>query len=275
MKVLELREATLTRGGRAILDAVSLTIRAGEHTAILGPNGSGKSSLVKLLTHHHHARATPGAEPPVRVMGEALWNVERLRSHLGIVSPELHEHFVTGSSMGPITVLEAVISGFFASEVIFLHHEVTSEMRERALRALEVAGAAHLAEKRMSETSTGEARRALIARALVTGPPVLVLDEPTTGLDVVARSHFLDRLATIARGPATILLITHHAEEILPAIGRVILLDRGRVAFDGPKEEALTAERLTGLFGSPVRVSERQGWYSLAVEPPPSASGQS
>lgn len=264
-RVLELRDATLVKGGRRILHSISLSIGHGEHTAILGPNGSGKSSLVKLLTHHHHPLASPGGAAPVRAFGEERWNVERLRARLGIVSPELQQSFVVGSSLGPVTVLDAVVSGYFASEVLFLHHEVTEEMREGAMRALEVVHAGHLAPKRMSETSTGEARRVLIARALVTAPPVLVLDEPTTGLDVVARGQFLERLREIARRAATVLLITHHVEEIFPEIRRVILLDGGRVAFDGPKEEALIPARLGAVFGAPMRLTQERGWYALSV----------
>ena len=265
MKVLELRDATLVKGGRTILDSLDLAIEAGEHTAILGPNGSGKSSLIRLLTHHHHALAREEG-PSVRVMEEDRWNVEELRSRLGIVSPDLQRSFEAGSVLGPLTALEAVISGFFASEILFLHHVVTAEMRDGAREALEMAGAATLEGKRMNEMSTGEARRVLIARALVTSPAVLVLDEPTTGLDLVARGRFLERLRSIVAREVTLLLITHHVEEILPEIRRVLLLDAGRIVFDGPTAEALQAPRLSRLVGAPVRVERRGGWYGANCE---------
>lgn len=265
--VLELNDATVMKGERRILDSLSLTIRRGEHTAILGPNGSGKSSLIKLLTHQHYPLVHRDGSAPVRVLGEDRWNIADLRSRLGIVSPDLQQSFVVGTGTGSLGALDTVISGFFASEVIFLHHEVTDEMRERAMRALELASASHLSKKRLNEMSTGEARRVLIARAMVTSPPVLVLDEPTTGLDLVARQAFLTRLRRIAREETTILLITHHVEEILPEIDRVVLLQCGRVVYDGPKHRAMDQERLGTLFGAPVALREDDGWFGMSLHP--------
>lgn len=267
--LLELRDATVVRNGRAILDSVSITIGHGEHTAILGPNGSGKSSLIKLLTHQLYPLIHADGSASVRVMGEDHWNVSDLRSRLGIISPDLQQNFVVGPGTGSLRALDAVISGFFASEIIFLHHHVTEQMRERAWEALEATRAAHLAHKQVGAMSTGEARRVLIARALVTRPPVLVLDEPTTGLDLVARQAFLTRLRDIARDEATVLLITHHVEEILPEIDHVILLQEGRVAYDGPKREAMDPMRLGALFGAQVTLRARAGWFEMSLHGDP------
>lgn len=267
--VLELNDAVVVKGGQRILDGVTLSIREGEHTAIVGPNGSGKSSLIKLLTHQHYPLVHADGSPPVRVFGQHRWNIADLRSQLGIVSPDLQHSFVTGSSVGKVRGLEAVVSGFLASHVIFLHHDVTDAMRAEAARALELVGAEHLAEKRLDQMSTGEARRVLIARALVTDPRMLVLDEPTTGLDLVARQSFLARIRRIAQGGVTVLLITHHVEEIFPEVSRVILLRRGRVAYDGPKREVLDAGPLGEVFESPVSVHERGGWYRLGLDSEP------
>ncbi|HET8656857.1 MAG TPA: ATP-binding cassette domain-containing protein [Longimicrobiaceae bacterium] len=262
--VLELNDATVVLGGQRVLDGVTLSIRAGEHAAIVGPNGSGKSSLVKLLTHQYRALHREGA-PPVRVLGRDRWNVTELRSRMGIVSPDLQHRFVGGSSMGRLRGLDVVLSGFFASEVLFFHHEVTAEMRERAGEALERVGASHLGEKPLAAMSTGEARRVLIARALAPGPGVLVLDEPTTGLDLVARHAFMERVRGVAQAGTTVLLITHHVEEIVPEIDRVILLRRGRVALDGPKREVLTSASLSAAYSSPLTLEERAGWYSARL----------
>jgi iron complex transport system ATP-binding protein len=113
--------------------------------------------------------------------------------------------------------------------------------------------------------STGEARRVLIARALVHGPKALVLDEPTRGLDLVARHHFMERVRGVARQGTTIVLVTHHVDEIIPEIGRVILLGRGRVAFDGSKTAALTPAILGPVFGASLAVGETNGYYNVRV----------
>jgi iron complex transport system ATP-binding protein len=139
-------------------------------------------------------------------------------------------------------------------------------MRQQADDALESMDAAHLATKVMGDMSTGEARRVLIARALVRKPRALVLDEPTRGLDLVARHRFMERIRAIARQGTTILLVTHHIDEIIPEIGRVILLRRGRVDSDGPKPAALTAERLSETFGAPVTIEEANGYYSAHLD---------
>ena len=207
-----------------ILDSLTLTIREGEHTAIVGPNGAGKSFLTKLLTHDERARAPEDGSSPVRVFGSDNWDVFELRSQLGIISADLHHRFVVGNNEGRVTGENAVLSGFLASQGILRYGSVTAEMRRRAADALERMGVAHLAKRWMDELSSGEARRVLLARALVTSPRALVLDEPTTGLDLVARHSFMERVRQIARDGTTLILITHHIEEIVPEIERVILL---------------------------------------------------
>lgn len=263
--VLELRDARIVRDGRHILDGVSLVVHRGEHTAIVGPNGSGKSSLIGLLTHDHYPLPPANGEPPVCVFGRARWNVVELRRRMGIVSADLQQRFAHGTSVGHLRGQDAVVSGFFASQVLFFHHEVTPAMRERARRALARLGGERLAEQSLATMSTGEVRRVLIARALVTDPELLVLDEPTSGLDLVARRGFLALLGSLAEQDLTILLITHQVEEILPQIGRVVLLADGKVAHDGPKREALTSAALSGVFGSSVVLRERGGHYALEL----------
>src|SRR6185295_804905 len=133
--------------------------------------------------------------------------------------------------------------------------------RAAAAEALARMGVAHLAATPLATMSTGEARRVLIARALVHNPRALVLDEPTRGLDLVARHRFMERVRAIAQQGTTILLVTHHIDEIIPEIERVILLQRGRVACDGPKAAVLTAERLSETFGAPLTIEEADGYY--------------
>jgi iron complex transport system ATP-binding protein len=249
--------------GVRVLDDLTLTIRAGEHTAILGPNGAGKSTLMKLLAlEQYPLPGEPGASP-VRVFGRERWNVFELRSQLGMVSPDLHDRFTRGNTRGAITAHDAVVSGFFASQGLFDHHSVSEAMRQAAGDALETMGVAHLANVSLDAMSTGEARRVLIARALAHKPRALVLDEPTRGLDLVARHQFMERVRGVARAGTTILLVTHHVDEIIPEIERVILLQDGRVAGDGPKGTILTGDLLSRVFRAPLVVDRRNGYYHV------------
>ena len=271
--ILELVNATVVKDGRRVLDSLTLTIRAGEHTAIVGPNGAGKSVFVNLITLQERALAaadgTPGhpnagaalGTPPVRLFGSDNWNVFELRSQLGIVSAYLHHRFVIGNNEGRIRAEAAVLSGFFASQGILRYSRVTDEMRKHTADALARMGVSHLARRRLDEMSSGEARRVLLARALVTSPRALMLDEPTTGLDLVARHDFMERVRQIARAGTTLILVTHHIEEIVPEVGRVILLRDGRIIATGLKMSVLTAERLSELFDAPITLEETDGYY--------------
>ena len=254
-----------------MIDAMSLRIAEGEHTVVLGPNGAGKSVLLRLLTHQERPLAREGT-PPVRVLGRDIWNITDLQSQLGIVSADLHQRFVSGNSEGLITAEAAVLSGFLVSYGILRYGVVTDEMRRQTQEALGMMGVAHLAQRRLNEMSSGEARRVMLARALVTAPRALVLDEPTTGLDVAARHGFMDRVRRIARDGTTLILITHHVEEIIPEILRVVLLRHGRIVADGPKESTLTPDHLSRVFEAPLRLDRAGGFYfarpaGAALEP--------
>jgi iron complex transport system ATP-binding protein len=264
--VLELAHASVVKNNRRILDDLNLVIREGEHTAIVGPNGAGKSSLMKLLTLHHYALNNQDGPPAVRVFGRERWNVFELRSLLGIVSSDLHHSFVQGNEMGRITGHGAVVSGFFASQGLFQHQAVDEQMKQRASAALERLRATHLADKPLDQMSTGEARRVLIARALVVEPRALVLDEPTTGLDIVARHEFMQLVRSIAREGTTVIIVTHHIDEIIPEIERVVLLQQGRITHNGPKHQILSSANLSQTFGAPIRLQHSNGYYSLALD---------
>jgi iron complex transport system ATP-binding protein len=259
--ILELTDATVVKDDRAVLDGLTLTIREGEHTAILGPNGAGKSLLVSLLTLYERPVARVGGVPPVRVFGDDNWNVFELRRQLGIVSADLHLHFVAGNSEGRIRGDAAVLSAFLASHGILRYGDITEEMRARAAEALHLVGATHLASRWLDQMSSGEARRVMLARVLVTSPRALILDEPTTGLDLAARHGFMERVRAVARAGTTIILVTHHLEEIIPEIERVILLRDGRVAGDGPKDQMLAAEPLSHVFNLRVAIDRADGYH--------------
>ncbi len=262
--LLRINGATLVRGGRHVLDDLHLEVAARQHTAIIGPNGSGKSSLVKLITRQHYPLARADGRPAVTIFGRERWDIFALRSLLGIVSADLHAAFVGDAGLRG---LDAVVSGFFAAQGLASHHAVTPDMTRRGAEALAQAGAAFLAQRPLATMSTGEARRVLIARALVHDPRALLLDEPTTGLDLIARQRFLETLGGIARRGKTILLVTHHVEEVLPDIGRIILMQGGRIFRDGDKADVLTSENLSALYDAPIEVRESGGYYAARALP--------
>lgn len=270
--LLELENASLIKDGRPILRDLNLRIEAGSHTAILGANGSGKSSLIKLITREEYPYSRQGRGPsPVRIWGRTSWDVFALRPLLGLVSANVRALFaresdVSGHVSGPVTGMEAVLSGFFASRGVAPHHQITPAMRKAAQGALERVEAVYLAEQTLSTMSTGEVQRILLARALVNEPPALLLDEPTSGLDLVARQNFLSVLRRVAHSGTTLVLVTHHVEEIVPEIERVVLLREGTIVADGPKSEILVSERLGTTFGAALRVEERAGFYRAHIE---------
>jgi iron complex transport system ATP-binding protein len=262
--VIELTNLTSMRGGVAVLHDLSLAIAPGQHTAILGPNGAGKSSLMRLLMLEDRPLATDGT-PPLRLFGRSSWDLMELRRHLGVVTGDFDANFGWSTSRGRVRGLDVALSGLFGSQGVFGNYAVTDRMREQAADALHRVDAAHLAEKPLNEMSAGERRRVLIARALVTSPGALLLDEPTTGLDMVARHRFMESVRALARAGTTTIIVTHHAEEIVPEIQRVVLLQAGRIAFDGPPEDALTPQRLEAVFGAPVVVGRSAGYFHVRL----------
>lgn len=257
--LLEFHQATALFGGVRALDSITTTIDMGENVAVIGPNGSGKSTLIKLITRELYPQAVNG-ETPVRILGESAWDVFKLRTLFGIVSADLQDFF-----RRPLLGRDAILSGFFGSVGLYPHHELTDLMRVRADELLQFLGIEYLASKYMTEMSTGEARRILIARALVHEPKALILDEPSNGLDPRAARKFADSLRIIAREGNSVILVTHHLPDIFPEISRVIMLQNGRIFADGPKQEVLTSECLSELFSMPAGVVERDGYYHLMV----------
>jgi len=253
--LVEFRNVSVIRGGRILLDRVSLTIREGEHIAILGPNGAGKSSLIRAINREYYP-SSPGPETVFRFRGRETWDAFDLRSHIGLVSGDLQQTFTRR-----ISGREVVLSGFFSSIGLFLSHEVTDAMERKADDILEFLEVAHLADRPMTEISSGEARRLLIGRALVHDPGTLVLDEPTNSLDLHALHTFRKTLRKIARSGTGIILVTHNLHDIIPEISRVVLMRDGAVRMDGRKAEVLTDEAVGNLFRVPARVREEDGYY--------------
>ncbi|HEY1422191.1 MAG TPA: ATP-binding cassette domain-containing protein [Candidatus Acidoferrum sp.] len=254
--LLELENVTVMRGEQPALNKISLRIGSGEHVCILGPNGCGKSTLIKTITRECYPLAREGSA--MRILGRERWDIFELRGHLGIVSPDLLASCTTDS-----TGRDVVLSGFFSSTRIFPHHHPDTEKVQLAEAALERLGIAHLANRPLLQMSSGEAKRTLIARALVHQPDTLLFDEPSNALDIGAQFQLRKTMRELARSGLAILLVTHHVSEIIPEIDRVILLRDGRIVADGPKEKILTEENLSSLFGAGVRLQSSNGFFHL------------
>jgi iron complex transport system ATP-binding protein len=251
--LLELSNIHLLRGGRPVFNGLSFRVEQGENVAVLGPNGSGKSSLLKLLTREIYPVARD-VRFRLRILGREAWTLFELRKQLGIVSMDLQQDFARECSGW-----EAVVSGFFSSVGLWSNHRVTEAMERKAWKVLGTLGVEDLAGRLMTEMSSGEARRMLLGRALIHDPEALVLDEPTTSLDLRAQREFRELMRRLARGGTNLVLVTHTLEEVIPEISRVILLRRGRVFRDGPLREVLTSDTLSELYGMKVRVALEDG----------------
>ena len=250
---LDLTAVNVARGDRVVLHDVNLSFAAGEHVAILGPNGCGKSTLILAMTCQVYPMVQPGMQ--VKIFGRERWDLTQLRQHFGVVVADL-----PGERTAVTCGLDAVTAGFFSASTLWPNLHVTPEMRERSWEALERIEATHLAEQMVGTMSAGEKRRIVIARALVHRPKQLLLDEPSNALDLAAQRELRETMQRLAQQGTGLVLVTHHLGDILPEIKRVILMSDGRIVADGPREELLTEERLSELFGASVRIGRDEEW---------------
>lgn len=256
--ILEVRGLRVNRGDTRILENIHWRVGPGEHWVILGANGSGKTSLLNVLL----AYLTPTAgEVSVMgsVFGETPWH--ELRTHIGLVSASLAQMMAPDEP-----ALISVISGKDA--IIDYIEEITPDERRTAMRILRDVEAGHLADRPWEVLSQGERQRILIGRALMARPKILILDEPSAGLDPVARETFLEFLGRLAakRNAPTLVLVTHHVEEIPPCITHALLLKAGHALSQGSIDKTLTSKLLTEVFSRPATIRKLQGRYRLQIE---------
>jgi iron complex transport system ATP-binding protein len=258
MPIVELRDITYVRESQTILSGVSLRIDPGQHWALLGANGSGKTTLLKVITGYEWPSAGE-----VAVLGERFGecDLRELRKMVGWVSSAVLHQFPAHN-----TAREVVASGLDAS--IGLYRDFSAAEWAAAEAALARLGEAAIAHRAYRLLSQGEQQRVLIARALVNRPALLILDEPCAGLDPAARERFLEDLNGVSRqaDAPTMILVTHHIEEIGPWISDVLVLRAGRMLATGPREEVLRAEVLAQAFDGRCRVDEVGGRYYLRWE---------
>ena len=256
-RILGVSGLTIRRGNVVILENICWQVLAGEHWVILGANGSGKTSLLCALTGY----LTPTAGE-VEVLGQRYGRTDwrQLRRRLGLVSSAIRRLIPPGEP-----ALETVVSGKYA--MIEFWGKMTPAERRRGRQILRQIECLELADRPWLFLSQGERQRVLIGRALMAKPAVLILDEPCAGLDPGAREHFLQFLQRLGRGarPPTLVLVTHHVEEIMPVFSHVLILKKARVMAQGPKKGGLTSAALSEAFVEPVRLRQRQGRYTLEL----------
>ncbi|GIM88293.1 ABC transporter ATP-binding protein [Paractinoplanes toevensis] len=262
--VLHLDRVTFRRDGKQILYGIDYTVNAGEHWVMLGPNGAGKSTVLGFCGAVTHP--TSGT---VHVLGRQLGTVElqALRRSIGHVNPR-------HPLRSPLTVREVVLTGLTGTVETPSRWEPTAAQLGRARELIDLLGLAARAEDRWPTLSQGERGRALIARALVADPRLLLLDEPTTGLDVAAREQLLDTVDLLHRTHPELasVLVTHHLEELPEGTTHALLIAEGRVVAAGPVHAVLTSENVTAAFRHPIDVEFRDGRWSARAARPARAS---
>lgn len=258
MKALEMRNISVVRDGKKILDSIDIDIDEHENVAVIGRNGSGKTTLIKLMRGEISPYYDEGLASVMRIFGEDTWSIFDVRSRMGIVSMDLQSMF-----RGDTKVWEVVSSGFFGSLDVFRNMHLTEEMVKKAYDSAYLMGIEDLLERTVEGLSLGEMRRALISRALVTDPKTLVLDEPMTGLDIVMSSKFRMMFDILTERGVNIVMITHDLADIPEKIGRVIMVKDGKIFADGKKEELITSENMTELYGEPIKVEKDMGIYRM------------
>ena len=243
-----------TRDGRDLLDGVDWRVEADQDWVVIGLNGSGKTSLIRIAAlYEHPSRGT------VDVLGERLGrtDVRVLRTRLSLVSAAMADLVRPN-----LSATEVVMCGRFAALEPWWH-TYTDADRDRARALLAAQGVGAVADHPMGTLSSGERQRTLLARALMNEPGLVLLDEPTAGLDLRGREELVDRLGALAVDPAAapLVRVTHHVEEIPPGFTHLLALRDGRVLAQGPVDEVLTAELLSDTFGLPLVLERRDGRF--------------
>jgi len=260
--VLDVRGVVMRRDGRQVLGPLDWTVRRGEHWAVLGPNGAGKTTLVTIIA----AREFPSGGD-VAILGARLGQVDVrvLRRRIGHLS-----HVVAEMIRPETTVADVVVTAKTAALVTWWDRFDDND-RARAAELLDLVGCADLARQRFSHCSHGERQRVLLARALMSEPDLLLLDEPTGGLDLAGREQFLRGVETTVRDGriATSVIVTHHLEELPATTTHALLLRAGHVVAAGPAAEVVASEPLSTCFDVRIDVERRDGrWAARAAALP-------
>lgn len=252
--MIRLTHVSFIREENHILTDIDWTIRKGEQWALLGRNGSGKTTLLEIVNGYQFP-----SKGSVEVLGETYGRVDlrEMRKRLGYISQSLFEKLTLRDPLW-----EVVATGAFAN--LRFYEAIDADVKERAMERLRQVGLERLSEHALGTLSQGERKKALLARALMANPEVVVLDEPCSGLDLYQRENFLEAVNSIA-SEATMIYVTHHMEEIVPAITHVALLKEGRLTASGAKRDVLTEAGIEEAYGVPVALDweEDRPWIRV------------
>ncbi|WP_329458510.1 ABC transporter ATP-binding protein [Streptomyces sp. NBC_01497] len=249
--VLDLVDVSVVRDGRALVDDVSWSIKEGERWVILGPNGAGKTTLLNVASSYLFP-----STGSVKILGEELGRVDvfDLRPRIGVAGVAMAEKLPKRQ-----TVLQTVLTAAYGMTATW-NEDYEEVDKDRALAFLDRLGMTEYLDRRFGTLSEGERKRTLIARAMMTDPELLLLDEPAAGLDLGGREDLVRRLGRLARDPLapSMIMVTHHVEEIAPGFTHVLMIRQGKVLAAGPMETELSSRNLSLCFGLPL-VVERNG----------------
>lgn len=258
MTIISLQHLRLQREEREILQDVSLTVQPGEQWVVLGRNGSGKTTLLEMLTGYMFPTAGT-----VEVLGNRYGecDVREVRKRIGYISQSLVEKLALADP-----VWEVAATGEYA--FLRFYQEIPEDVKDKALRLLEECGLGHAALQPFGTLSQGERKKVLLARALMSDPAILILDEPCSGLDLYEREKLLAETGKLGSRSMTVIYVTHHMEEIMPMFTHVALLQDGRLIASGPKEEVLTERVLGDAYELPLTVEWAHGrpWIKVGTD---------
>lgn len=254
--LLEINNAIIWRGATRVFESLSLDIPRHQSIAIIGPNGSGKTTLAKVLSREIYPVLRPGSY--VRLLGKSRFSVWDYRRTVGVIAEDAFR------LLPPSTTVRATVLSAFSQTAGLrgIERRFSDERRELTEQILQKFALGDLTDRAISTLSTGQIRRTMVCRALVHRPQLVILDEPTAGLDLASAFEHLQIVRQLIRAGVSVVQISHHINEIVPEVERVIALKNGSIAHDGDKRSIFTSACLSELYATAIRVIEVDGLYA-------------
>ncbi|WP_419763924.1 MAG: ABC transporter ATP-binding protein [Arcobacter sp.] len=258
MNIIDFENIHVSYDDKLILKEVNLKIEDNQHWAILGANGSGKSTLIKLIASQIHPRQNYPHKK--LILGKERYSLFDLRKAMGIITNDLHNYIYDQGKF--LSGYEVVISGYYSSIGVFKHQDFTLQQHKKADEILAFLEISDLKNKTVAKMSTGQLRKCIIGRALIHEPKAFILDEPTVGLDIKAQLNFLKLLRKLSQ-KTTIILVTHHIEEVFDEISHIALIKNETIYKQGRKEEILNSENISEIFGVKLKIKSSKNRYFI------------